>query len=1485
MGTLFPDFSKHNAGQIAKGISLLAFLSAFTGLASRAQVNCSQYAPAIAGTVTDVSCNGAADGAVGIVPTGGLPPYTYAWSNGAVTPDITGLAPGTYSVTVTNGVCQTFGVELVNNSGFENGNTAFGSAYDYCNSGGCLVPEGRYAIGGNAATFHGNFVGTPHAGGNFMIVNGSGSPNTSVWCQTITVQPNTVYNFSTWVTSVNPTSPALLQFSINGAVIGNVFQAPAVTGTWSQFFAVWYSGANTTASICIVNQNTTASGNDFGLDDISFMECINCSATRTFTVAQPQPLQATVAASTSVGCNGAADGTASLSVTGGTAPYTVSWPDGQTGTSVTGLAAGTHTAMVTDARGCTASASVTIAQPAVLSAVAQVTGNYNGQNVRCNGGADGSISAVPAGGTAPYTYLWSNGAATQAVTGVGAGTYTVTVTDAHGCTAAAPVTVTQPSALSASAAVASDYNGQNLRCNGSMGGTPDGVISAGPAGGTAPYAYLWSNGAATQAVTGVGAGTYTVTVTDANGCTADATVTVAEPPVLTSASSVTSNYNGQQVSCNGSTDGSLSAAPAGGTAPYTYLWSNGAATQTLSGVGAGTYSVTVTDANGCTATSSVTVTEPASALSATAQVTSNYNGRHISCNGRTDGSLSATPAGGTAPYTYLWGNGAVTQALSGVGAGTYNVTVTDANGCTATASVTVNEPLPLAAAASVTSHYNGRDVSCSDVSGSTADGTLAAVPTGGTAPYGYLWNNGSTVQNPSGVGAGTYSVTVTDANGCTANAPVTVTGPPALTSSASVTGNHNGGHVSCYGGADGSVAVTPAGGTAPYTYLWSNGAAAQTLNGVGAGTYSVTVTDANGCTAFSSVTVTGPSPVQVGMVVTGVSCYGTATGAIDLVPTGGTGGYTYAWSYGAVTQNVSGLAAGAYTVAVTDANGCTVTVTRTVGQPSQALGGQLTINHVSCYGGGDGRIEITASGGTAPYTYAWTDGSAGAVNGGVPAGSYGVTVTDSQGCLYSASGTVQQPAAPLSVSGTVVPVLCYGAHSGSADITVTGGTPGYSCQWSHGPQTEDVAGLAAGTYSVTVTDSRGCTAATYSVTVIQPQTPLAVTGVPADVKCHNDSDGSVDLTVTGGTAPYTYLWSTGAATEDIQNLSAGTYDVTVTDAGGCQYTSYSAQVGQPAQPLSVTGKVSHIDCFGGVNGGVNLTVTGGSPGYTYQWSNGSAGPSIGNVPAGQYGVTVGDGSQCIRHAVFDITEPPKMFIGGSVQDNLCHGNADGAVHITVTGGVPGYRYEWNNGAVSADITRLVPGNYTVSVTDANGCNGVGGFTVFGAVPLSIALDPVHRVFIGDAVELSVHVDGGTGSYSYVWTPEDHLSCPTCPVTMASPPANTTYVVTVTDGNHCPAAAHTQVLVDQDIFIPNAFTPNGNGTNDTFRPVVRMAKECTFSIFNRWGELIYSSWDANLGWDGNFNGTPVQVDVYVYRVQVLFYNGIEKVLNGNVAVLR
>ncbi|WP_190304163.1 Ig-like domain-containing protein, partial [Paenimyroides baculatum] len=380
-----------------------------------------------------------------------------------------------------------------------------------------------------------------------------------------------------------------------------------------------------------------------------------------------------------------------------------------------------------------------------------------------------------------------------------------------------------------------------------------------PTGGTIPYTYLWNTGATGATLSNLAAGTYSVTITDTNGCTGTESITITQPAVL-----IATNSAQTDVSWYGGNDGSATVSVAGGTAPYTYLWSNGATGATASNLIAGTYTVTVTDANGCTSAIDFVITQPIPLM---VQSVSQTN---VSCNAGANGTAGIVAMGGNAPYTYLWSNGATASTVSNLSAGVYTVTVTDSTLNIITESFTITEPLALATTMAKT------DITCNFASNGTA--TVSVI--GGTSPYTYFWSNGMTSANATNLNVGNYTVSITDANGCKTTATVSITQPTALVAAVTST------NISCYGQVDGTASVIVSGGTAPYTYSWSNGQTGTSLTSLAKGSYILTVSDANNCTITQSFTITEPAFVHPPVAVNQSFCIGQNATLANMVITG-----------------------------------------------------------------------------------------------------------------------------------------------------------------------------------------------------------------------------------------------------------------------------------------------------------------------------------------------------------------------------------------------------------------------------------------------------------------------------------------------------------------------------------------------------------------------------------------------------------------------
>ena len=829
-----------------------------------------------------------------------------------------------------------------------------------------------------------------------------------------------------------------------------------------------------------------------------------------------------------------------------------------------------------DVNGCTSTSSINVPQPDPLAVSATVISDYNGQDVSCNGANDGRASANVTGGTLPVTYLWSEGSTGNIADNLSAGTYTVTATDVNGCTISNTVVITEPLPMNIA------INKIDVSCNGDNSGSINITLS----GGVPPYNFVWSNGSTDEDQNTLLAGTYTVTVSDANSCTSLQTIIINEPPAIL----VTDSLN--TPSCAGGADGSIDIDVSGGVVPYTYLWSTGATTEDLSSVTAGTYNLTINDANGCVSNNVFVVTDPVN-MNLSVSVTD------ISCTGVTsDGQIDLIVSGAIPPLSYIWSDGSTTEDIDSLSAGNYTVTVTDGNGCTSTLTTAINSPPALSLSANIT------HIACN---GNT-NGAIDLVVSGGVPPYSYSWSNGSTTEDILGLTGGTFTITVTDANSCSNTAAFTVNQPPPLNASISITA------ISCNGGNNGVVSVTAGGGVPPYSYNWSIGSTNQVINSLSAGTYTLTITDANSCTRLEVINVAEPAALSLSSNNTNVSCNGLLDGTIDLTITGGVGPYTQVWSNGSTMEDITSIGAGTYSVTVTDQNGCTSILSTSINEPA-ALVLNIVPTHVTTNGGSDGTANAVMSGGTPAYTYLWSTGQTTQNIGGLSSGTYTVTVTDANGCTIQDLVIIQEPnCITVSLSLSQVDVTCNGLSNGSATAFMVNGINPVSYIWSDGQTTQSATGLSAGTYTVTVTDAVSCVV-TGSVIITEPPL-LVLTGVDNDISCFGANDASIDITITGGVAPYIYNWSSGQTTEDLASLGAGMYTLTVTDDNGCNATM-SFTITEPSA-LTASTVVSNVLCNGQSNGIIDLTVSGGILPYTYVWSNGYTTQDVGGMTAGTY---------------------------------------------------------------------------------------------------------------------------------------------------------------------------------------------------------------------------------------------------------------------------
>ncbi|MCB0771586.1 MAG: SprB repeat-containing protein, partial [Flavobacteriales bacterium] len=992
---------------------------------------------------------------------------------------------------------------------------------------------------------------------------------------------------------------------------------------------------------------------------------------------------------TSISCNGSEDGAIDLVLSGGQGPYSHTWSDSNglsTGIEdLVDLGPDTYSLVAIDGFGCRIDTSVTLTEPSVISIAGSIT------TAACLGTATGAVEASVNGGTAPYSFAWSGPdgytSSDEDIQDLPAGIYTLLVTDDNGCTSSEAFNVNQPGSLEVNVTPFTYAGGHGVSC----ANATDGSIALDVSGGTAPYVIAWTGpnafSSADEDINNLAAGTYNVTVTDDNGCAFQQQVVLTTAEVLQLETLTSAFIGGYEVSCYGADDGSVDLTIMGGTAPFSILWSEGAGfsatTEDIEAIGPGNYSVLVTDANGCTQSASVEVDGP-TVLDLSAQL-SLINGNNVSCAGATDGSIDLSVVGGVAPYSYTWNNGSADQDLANISSGTFDVTVTDQNGCEATASFTLTAPLTVQAELLASTFPNGTQISC----GGAADGSIDASITGGTSPYTIAWTgpDGFTASTTEilDLTIGDYTLSVTDANGCESINTTSISGPEPLAmelSSVTYSGGYN---IPCSETSIGVLSAQVTGGMPGFTYAWSGPdgftSTESALTMLEAGTYDLVVTDVFGCTTSGSATLTSPNPLNVVLEFTDfsgsqVSCTGN-DGGITLTVSGGTAAYTFDWNgpdgFASQLEDLSDLGPGDYTLIVHDANGCSLDTTVTLVAP-EPLNAAFISTANDCANGNIGSITTTLTGGGEPYQIAWTGPNGFSANDAdlsdLTNGTYTLTVSDALGCSMTQVVELEGPA-PIS-TGTYVSfygqynIQCEGDSTGVIELDPQGGMAPYTVTMigPDGFSSNSLSniGLVAGAYDVNLIDHNGCVLDT-TIVLSEPdngvEAELALSLYPSgtNVSCYGASDGSIDATVTGGTGPYVFSWrgpdSLEFVTEDVSGLPAGdyAYELVVTDANQCSFFT-TVTLTQPdtsmymSSVLSVYEGGSNTTCSDATNGAIDLIVAGGSGGYTFAWSGpngfGSTEQDITDLLGGSYAIAITDINGCLLENTIEVVAPEEL---------------------------------------------------------------------------------------------------------------------------------------------------------------------------------------------------------------------------------------------------
>ncbi|MBL7773434.1 MAG: choice-of-anchor L domain-containing protein [Chitinophagaceae bacterium] len=1392
-------------------------------------------------TIYPVTCFGTSTATVQINPIGGSFPMVYTLNPGGLT-NITGhftnLPAGTYTVSVLDaGNCTNTGSFIITQpAALTLTNIVTTPPTCVPASDGTITPT----VTGGTTPYNYN------SGSGYQASSTLGGLNVGLY--TVTIKDANNCTVSTTINLINPTAPYFSSVSVNQALC-----AGSATGTIQVVIGSGTTPINYTISpLGLTNTNGVFNNLPVNTYTIQITDAANCVIDTTASVLQPSAIAWTNVSYTGITCNGLNNGTITAQAAGGqgTLTYKV-MPGNMTNTTgaFTSLTNATYTLSVSDANNCSITSIINITQPSVF-----FWNGVTASNAACYNLPTAAINAPASGGTGTINYTLMPGSITNntgAFPTIMSGAYTVTAVDANGCTLTTAFNLTQPAsypAITTTNTIPTCVPGN------------DATITVNTTGGTPNYLYSINSlpNQMSNVFTGIGISTYTVTVTDFNGCT----VTSVIPVINNNAPNITS-VNATNILCYGGNTGSIITNVTGGVGVLNYQLqplgitnSNGI----FPNLTANNYTISVTDANNCSATSNVILTQPPMLM------WDSVDNRDVACYGGGNGVVTSSASGGSGLITYnLLPTNVVnyTGVFFGLGVGQYTLTATDTNGCVVTAVFQINQPPPI-----TWTTVTVNPVSCIP----NTDGSILVGATGGNGQFDYKLMPGN-VQNTTGsfpnLPVGTYTVTAKDFLNCTLTTIVTIIQGVQVNATATTT------PATCVPGCDGTSSITASGGNAIYTYS-NNGSAFQAINGFSnlcSGSYTVIIKDGNNCTgtvAYTISTANGPSVLNAapGMV----SCFGGSNGSLSASVVGGVGPFNYSLQPGAITNTTglfTGLNATAYTIQATDANGCSISTIALVPQPTQIQFSTATTAPVSCFGGSNGQITSTASGGTGAVQYSLLPGNITNTFGtfsGLTAGIYTIQATDANGCSTSTLVTVIQPNILVFAVAQTTPVSCYGGNNGSILLNTSGGTTsiGYTLQPGNiTNNTGSFTNLIVGTYTAIATDANGCSVTTV-LTMNQP-TPLQITGVSSTIPtCVPGGDATLTITASGATPPYSYSVNAGPFQTGnvINNLSLGNYTITVKDANNCTATSVT-QIISPNSPIITSVTTTPASCIPGCDGTATITSSNGTGlhqyalnGFAYQVSN-----LFQNLCLNTYTVSVKDANGCTGSSVFTIVNPAPPVITNIISTQAsCLPGCDGSLTVQSSGGSGATSYSLNGISFqsSSVFLNLCAALYTITVKDTAGCSSAMPAAVTTTVgPVLTGTNHTNVLCYGQSTgSISLSVFGGTAPINYVLNP---LGITSNVSSFNNLPANT-YSVLATDAHGCTLSTSITLTQPPPLqFGAPSFQPPvcaGNANGSILAPVSGGSGSITFGILPSGTYVPPSSF---IGLSGNTTYTITATD--------------------------
>lgn len=1389
--------------------------------------------------LTNITCNGGNNGALKASQTGGVGPYLYNWSNSGNTDVISTLTAGVYKVTITdvNG-CQ-------DSATFNIGEPPLITATDNVTNANCGQNDGAATVipsGGTGNHFFNWTTISPNPG-NVSSVSGLSlgtypveitDDSGCVVVYNVVVNENGGPSSATF-SKVEPTCLS----SVNGQLTVNPL------GGQTPYTYLWSSGGS------VLNQTNTGLG--IGIYQVTVTDSNNCAAIFADTLFGPDTIRNVINV-THETCSGASDGTITISgTTGGTGPYTHAWVDGTPGLNRTNLIPNDYVLRTTDALGCEIFDTITINSGVVI-----IVNVLKISDVSCASTCDGQAIATPVGGVGPYGYSWSSSSNDPAPSNLCAQGHTVTVTDINGCQGTGSVLISGPSPIVLDSAVVSVTP---------VCGQSNGVVQAYASGGAgAPYTFEWNGSFVGNPWNSASSGTIPLVITDANSCSTTQMVSIGSTggPGL--------NVTVTDVLCKGDSTGTGTVTVTSGLPPFSYLWSNGAVSSTVNNLPAGIHTVQVTDGNNCVSINTQQVLEPTTEVDITNVVINTTP----TC-GATDGEIEAFAQGGTGGLTFTWNSGAfIGNPWTNAPGGIVDLVVEDANGCQADTTVNVN------VIGGPTISIIGTDPSCFNGSNGTATVTVST----GTSPFNYAWNNLQNTQTAVGLTAGTYTVTVTDANSCSSIESVVLVNPTQIEINSIQVVN------STCGVNNGQISVNATGGTGSLIYVWNNADTANPYT-VGAGSYALSIYDDNGCSIGSMIPVSDTGIFVANALATDVLCANDCNGTLSVQVNPVGINYTYLWSTNPddTLSGVSGVCPGLYSVVVTDTvTGCVATDTASVGSPTSIVLDSTQITEPTC-GVQNGQVLAFGSGGTGTLRYIWNNTDTINPITNIGAGNLNLTIFDANGCTANTVVPVSNIGAPT-LDLVIQNEVCEGTCNGTASITVTGGTGSYETLWFNNSNTTSINGLCDTLIYVQVTDlGSGCIVSDTG-TVKPGENPVIQANPTPNTSCSSICNGKVIALTTQGQAPYNYSWSGLPDTgNDVDSLCAAIYSLTVTDALGCSTSSSAEVTSLPALQVAV-GNVTNANCEYTNDGAISLIVSSQSQ-VVYSWTGpsfSSNAQNIANLLPGSYIYTASSANGCNTSDTVIVNAD--VILNLSATDTVLCVEVDSInLNANLAGGNnPTYQWFTDGGAIydtGAIIKVPVIADtafYFLTVTD-NGCAASDtAFVKPGQKPtLNVGID--KTIVRGESVTIGGNPTVEFQMQSLTWSPSESLNSATIKNPKATPSQTTTYTINVIDLVGCEAQDSVTITVKDKFEFPSGFSPNGDGVNDIWNlAFLEKYKTSTVVVMNRWGQVVFESEGYLIPWDGKMNGEYLPVGTYYYIID-LGLKGITDPLTGPVTIMR